>query len=312
MSRNTPKFGVDLITFYNPSFWNLPDEKAIQELSDRDPDAVWRKILDSAAAAGVTSLEVTFGPADIGSIRRAFGSATEFKKELDGRGMELKSAFYLEGSWQPDADRGEIADSAAAYARFIKEAGGDVLVAAPPMRTTWNAEPPQFNDFDFLKNVADIAHVVGRASLQEGVTTALHTEAHSSFCTARDVDLLMALTDPLFVSLCPDTGHLALSGGEPTQIVSRHRERVVISHWKDATGPAPLRVPIDDSIHDSHREYFRRVGAGSVDWFAWGRLMREIGFTDLALLELDAVADPVTEITAAREFIEQSLSTVFP
>lgn len=141
MSRNTPKFGVDLITFYNPSFWNLPDEKAIQELSDRDPDAVWRKILDSAAAAGVTSLEVTFGPADIGSIRRAFGSATEFKKELDGRGMELKSAFYLEGSWQPDADRGEIADSAAAYARFIKEAGGDVLVAAPPMRTTWNAEP---------------------------------------------------------------------------------------------------------------------------------------------------------------------------
>jgi len=309
---STPRFGVDLITFYNPAFWGLPDDAALQDLSDRDPDAVWKKILDSAYEAGITSLEVTFGPANTDSIRRAFGSAKEFKRELDGRGMELKSAFYLEGSWAPDADRGEIAEQAGAYARFIKEAGGDVLVAAPPMRTTWNAEPPQFNDFDFLKNVADIAHVVGRASLLEGVTTALHTEAHSSFCTARDVDLLMALTDPLFVGLCPDTGHLALSGGDPTRIASRHRERVVISHWKDATGPAPLRVPVDDSIHESHRDYFRRVGAGSIDWFAWGRLMREIGFTDLALLELDAVPDPVAEMTAAREFIERSLSAVYP
>ncbi|MFF1568049.1 sugar phosphate isomerase/epimerase family protein [Streptomyces sp. NPDC058293] len=307
-----PEFGVDLITFYNPAFWGLSSEAELTAYAAAKPEAAWEKILNGCAAAGISVLEITFGAADWHSVLRAFGSASAFKQELDSRGMRLKSGFYVDANWDAKADRGQIADSAASYARFIREAGGDTLVASPPMRRTWNARPVQFNDFDALKNIADIAHVVGFAALEEGVQTALHTEAHSAFCTARDVDLLLTLTDPLYVGFCPDTGHLSLAGAEPSLVTSRHRDRVLLAHWKDATGPAPLRTEIDETIHDQHREYFRRVGAGSVDWFAWGRLMREMNVTELALLELDAVADPVAEMTAAREYVESALSTVYP
>jgi inosose dehydratase len=103
--------------------------------------------------------------------------------------------------------------------------------------------------------------------------------------------------------MCPDTGHLFISGSEPSYAMARHRERMIISHWKDATGPMPRDIPIDDGIHVAHREYFRRVGAGRIDWAAWDALSNDTPTADTVLMELDAVADPVEQMTLARKYL---------
>jgi inosose dehydratase len=193
------------------------------------------------------------------------------------------------------------------YAEFVRDAGGDTLVVGAPMRRSTNAVPPLFVDLAFMSGIADLLHHVGDATLRLGVRTAVHTEAHSVFCTRRDVDLLMTLTDPTYVFMCPDTGHLTLSGANPTEVMSDHLERMVISHWKDAIGPMTEDVPIDEGIHYAHRNYFRRVGAGSIDWNAWADLVRRSAVAGVTLLELDAVPDPIAEMTAAREYIEHHL-----
>jgi sugar phosphate isomerase/epimerase len=300
------RFGVDLITFYHPQFWGVGDYDEIVELRHRDPLAMWQRILDGMQAAGIELLEMTFPPADWHSAIEAYGSADGFRAELLSRGLALKSGFHIALGWDEGTDASQAADEAAAYAEFIRDAGGDTMVVGPPMRRSRDAQPPLFIDHAYMSNLADILHRVGDATLRLGVKTAVHTEAHSVFCTQRDVDLLMTLTDPVYVFMCPDTGHLTLSGANPSLVMDHHRDRMVLSHWKDAIGAMP-EVPIDENVHLAHREYFRRVGAGSIDWFAWNRLVNETPVSGVTLLELDAVPDPIGEMRAAREYIERAL-----
>lgn len=301
------QYGVDLITFYHPAFWGLENRDELLALAAADPEAMWLRIMQGCREAGISVIEMTFAPADWLSAIAAFGSPEAFAAVLGRHGLTLKSGFFVDPVRMPDASPAELADRAAAYSDFVRRAGGDTIVVAPPMRRSTDAVPPLFVGLETMSAFADTLHAIGDASLRQGVRTAVHTEAHSMVCTTRDVDLLMTITDPSYVWLCPDTGHLALSGSEPSFAVSRHRERVILSHWKDAIGEMP-ETPIDDGIHLAHREYFRRVGAGTVDWAAWAALSETTRVGDLVLLELDAVPDPVGEMTAAREFLAASIA----
>lgn len=290
-------FGVDLVTFFHPGFWGVDTEDDIQRIGRKDPDRIWATVMDALVAAGVSAMEVTFAPADVETAIRAFGSAAEFKGELTRRGLRLASGFWQPADW--DAPAGQLADEAAAHAAFLADAGATTLVLGLPMRATTDAVPPRFVDLRSAQLLADQLHHIGAATRQLGVATALHTEAHSVFCQPRDIDLLLLLTDPNHVWFCPDSAHITLSGGDPVAISTRHRERIAIAHWKDAAGPMSTDVVIDSSIHERHREFMRPLGAGTVDWAAWAELMGSTRGGDLALLELDACANPVAELRSA-------------
>jgi len=290
-------FGVDLITFFHPGFWGVGTEEDIQRIGRTDPERIWATVLDALVAAGVSAVEVTFAPADVETAIRAFGSVAAFRAELTRRGLRLVSGFWQPADW--DAPAGQLADEAATHAALLADAGATALVLGLPMRATTGAMPPRFVDLWAADQLADRLHHIGAATRQHGVVTALHTEAHSVFCQPRDIDLLLMLTDPNYVWFCPDSAHITLSGGDPVAVATRHRERIAIAHWKDAAGPMRTDVVIDASIHERHREFMRPLGAGTVDWAAWAELMSSTRGGDLALLELDACADPVAELRSA-------------
>lgn len=299
-----PEYGVDLVTFYHPSFWGVSTYEEILELRRREPETIWTRIFAALEDAGITAIEMTFPPADMASALEVFGSAREFRAELDRRGLRLKSGFHMAAGWGPGADIGAEVARATEYAQFLAESGGDVLVAGPPMK-----QPPgaarTLVDLAFATAFAQTAHAVGVATLEVGVKTALHTEAHSTFCSRHDIDLLLLATDPEVVFFCPDTAHLTLAGGDPISIVADHLERVVIAHFKDAVGPMPKGLVYDlDSVHQEHQKYMCTLGTGVVDWTSWLTLYDRSPGRSIRLLELDAVADPTAAIRAGRTFIE--------
>ena len=309
------KFGVDLITFYDPSFWNVADHDAITAHAQSEPRAFWEKLLDGVAESGVTGIEPTFSPFNWRDAVEAFGSVDGFARELGRRGLSLASGYFAEledGTTITNPDvQAKVLSSARDYAAFIKACGGDAMVMGLPMRESPDADPPLFVDLAMASRLGDFLNRLGALTAKEGVRLALHTEAHSMFSTARDVDLFMMLTDPVYVSFCPDTAHLILAGAEPLEVISRHKERMVIAHWKDALGPMPADTPIDDTIHDRHRPYFCRFGIGRVDWHAWVRLLRDMRFRGWAILELDAAPDPVAHIAAGRAYVGSALSSIY-
>jgi inosose dehydratase len=315
-SQPEPRFGVDLITFFHPSFWKLDDGLTLEEKAAKDPTWVWDTMLDAVAAAGITDLELTFAPADPETAAAAYDGLAGFRSALDSRGLGVVSGYFsgLEHAADPtDArTRDEILAAADRYAEFLAAVGGRYLVTGLPMRTTRGVRPATFVDLAHATPIADLVNRIGETTLAHGILTALHTESHSVFWTPRDVDLFMLLTDPMYVGMCPDTGHIALGGADPVHLMDRHRERLAIAHWKDAVGPVPLGLPIDEDIFDRQSGYFRRAGAGVVDWFGWTRLLQQVGYSDTVLLELDAVADPVGEMQAARRYLTAVASSLDP
>jgi inosose dehydratase len=307
-SKTARAFGVDLITFFDDGFWGFPSEELPRRIAD-DPRALWERMLDGLQAAGVTEFEMTFPPADQRTAVAAYGSPSAFRAELDRRGLRVVSSYFgdIEKAVDvtDDVERAGILAAASTAATFLAELGAEYLVAGLPMRRT----DPSGSGLVAVglaqaQPIADLLNEVGAVTKRVGVTLALHPESHSVFWTPRDIDLFLLLTDPFRVAFCPDTGHIVLGGGDPVEVVRRHADRVVLAHWKDATGPFREDVPVDGDVFVRHRPYFRPAGKGVIDWHAWVRLLSAIGYQGGVLLELDAAPDPVAQLTEAREFLE--------
>lgn len=313
-------FGVDLITFFHPGFWGMTSEDEVVAFGNAEPRPFWDRMLDTLEQSGVTGIEMTFAPFGADGLIAAYGSHEAAKAELDRRGLAIASGFFADiaieggpnGGWaEPETEARWLAKGEE-LAKALAGWGADVMVIGLPMRTSWDAQPPVFVGLDLAQKAADFANRLGAVTLRHGVRLALHTEAHSMFCQPRDIDLLLLLTDPVYVGFCPDSAHILLSGGDPAAIVARHAERVVIAHWKDATGPMPINIPIDHAIHHAHRAYFCAIGDGKVDFDAWAELMVRRTSQNWAILEIDAVPDPLTETRKSLEFARAVLERLTP
>ncbi|MCX7285544.1 MAG: TIM barrel protein [Novosphingobium sp.] len=297
-------FGVDLITFFDPGFWSVDSEDQIIALAAREPRRFWTTILDTLCESGVDGLEFTFAPFAPEGLVEAFGGFEAAQQALIQRKLSVASGFMADLALSGLGDAANVERMLAtgdAYAAALAAWGGKALVLGLPMRRSWDAQPPLFVDLDTARPIADFCNRLGAITLRHGVRLALHPEAHSMFCHARDIDLFMMLTDPVYVGFCPDSAHLLLSGGDPVAIATRHAERLITAHWKDAISAMPVQIPVDAGVHHAHRKYFCALGEGTVDLEGWAKAMAgTLGGTSTsptwAILEIDAVADPLCEI----------------
>lgn len=302
------RFGVDLITFYDPGFWGFTSREMLVERATKDPQWFWGRIAETVASVGITGVELTFPPGDWQSAAQTYGTGKAFAEEMRQSGISVISGFFdgleMSEDLEDEATRRKVLDDAQRYSAFLHDAGASILVSGMPMRRRGTPEQPVFVDFDYAKNLSDFINRLGAAVQTEGVRLALHPEVGSVFCVRRDIDLFMLLTDPMYVDMCPDTAHIFLGGVSPVEVLADHAERVTIAHWKDAVG----RWPNDDQANQDRFElealYFKRVGSGNVDWAGWLRGLDTAQFDGWTILELDAAANPVPDMTAAREFVE--------
>ncbi|MBE0579572.1 sugar phosphate isomerase/epimerase [Devosia sp.] len=288
---------TDIITFYDPSFWGLSTFDETLAWGATHPRAFWDKVLATLSGTGVTGLELTFGPGSIDNALLAYGGVAAFKAALESAGISVVSAFVADGpKWDGDAGLPAIVADAERRADVLAALGAEILVCGLPMRKTFGEQPPVFVDGRYMQAMADIAHAVGDAVAQKGIKLTLHTESNSTLWYERDIDLFMALTDPRYVWLCPDSCHIALGGGDPVRVADRHNQRIALAHWKDALGPIERHLIIDATIYGQQQRYMADFGKGVVDWAGWSAAMARTPGGDIALIELDVAADPVAAL----------------
>ncbi len=317
------KFSTDLVTYYSPTFWGsvggLDDIGDAITRGQWNPQRFWERILDCTQEAGLDGIELTFAPGDWHSAQTAYGSARGFASALKDRGLEVSSGFLstrIPGTERhadlaKRTDHDQLVDMATGYAEFLHDCRAEIMVTALPLRANRDANPPLFVDLKLAETIADVLNRMGYATLTYGVKLALHPEAFTMFRNSRDVDLFMMLTDPTYVSLCPDTAQFSVAGSNPIEIVTRHRDRLLITHWKDAVGPAPVDVPIDETIFARQIQWFAAVGTGVVDWPAWMRLLRDLQYQGWAVFELDTASDPVSDLKRIKTYVEGALLPIY-
>ncbi|WP_245656093.1 sugar phosphate isomerase/epimerase family protein [Microtetraspora fusca] len=132
-----------------------------------------------------------------------------------------------------------------------------------------------------------------------GLEPVFHPHLGTDVETEEEVERLLDLTG---VSLCLDTGHLWLAGGDPVAAVGRWADRIRQVHVKDASRDtlARVRAAGGDLGEAVRRGVFPPLGAGDLDVGAVLRALERAGYEGWVVVEQDVPAtgrDP--EIVAA-------------
>lgn len=302
------RFALDLITLYDPGFWGVADRDGIRAL---EPRAVWDQMLDAIQSLEITGVEVTFPPGDIETAHLAYGGGQGLLDALGQRNLRVVSGYFdgLDLLTSPHDSEAcdEVIAAAGEYAAGIGGAGGEIVIGGMPSLDSTVDRGGKFVDLEYIKALADLVNNVGLAVAERGLKYGLHPEFGSVFCRRREIDLFMLLTDPEYVGFCPDTAHITLAGGDPVAITEHHRDRLLLTHWKDADGLFEGPLPEGEARHSAIAPKFKQVGEGAVDWNSWQLMLDRIGYDGWAVLELDGSADPLAQVRRARDFVQVAL-----
>ncbi|MFD4957848.1 sugar phosphate isomerase/epimerase family protein [Microbacterium sp. NPDC058389] len=326
------RFGTNIITFYDPSWWGLPAGLTHPEW-DRafraDPRHYFDTMLDGARDAGVEAIELAPDPAGWEAALACYGSPAAFQEALAERGLVLSSSYahgrqLIGAAMESVEGRAVAADAFARHARFLVEMGADTIVSGNISRSRFGNDSPDDTAIaaDFTRPVSQEVHErfaeelnrLGEIVAREGVLIAIHTDAYSICSREEDIATVMSLTDPAGVGLCPDAGHIALDGGDPVQVLRDNIARVRTMHWKDCANPLSGHLLRGDQKerHAIMLTHFRVLGSGTVDWESWMGVLRDHRWRGWAIEEIDNSPDPVAELRRGLAHFHDHLAPLYP
>jgi inosose dehydratase len=138
-----------------------------------------------------------------------------------------------------------------------------------------------------LKRLANTLNELGAKTIAMGVRLAPHPHIWGPLEREKDMRRVMELTDPKYVWLTADTGHLVLGGGDPVQIISDYFPRVAEVHLKDTY--AKYRGNKETPTPEMHKEasVYHNLGGGGVDFPAVFDVLRKRHFKGWAIFDVD-------------------------
>jgi inosose dehydratase len=206
----------------------------------------WPRFLDEVAEVGYEWLELgPYGYLPTDPARLADELGRRGLRPAAGT-MHGHSGLHRPGDW-PDilaATRRVAELTAAAGARHL------IFVPVPGYRddATGACTEPAELDADGWRTLARAADELGRVVLGEyGVALQFHPHADSHVETQAQTERFLDQTDPRYVSLCLDTGHLAYRHADSAAIIRGYPDRIGFVHIKQMD-PAVVAVAERDGL----------------------------------------------------------------
>lgn len=251
-----------------PVNWNNRD------IPDHRPETPYAQMLDEMAAAGYAGTE--YGsefPADRERVER----------DLGARGLKLASTFCALDLRDPASRAAEIA-RAEELARFLASLGGDIIIVADSgdeRRRSLAGRADRtvaLGPAEWQSLLAGLGELAERCS-RVGVRLALHNHVGTYIETEEELGRLLDETDPAWLSLCYDVGHLAYAGGDVLRVATGYGERIRYIHLKDVDLAVLDRCRREGlGFHEALRHgIFTELGGGGVDF---GRLLGTLDAID--------------------------------
>src|SRR4029077_19181257 len=174
-----------------------------------------------------------------------------------------------------------IADHVAFARDFLQPLGSDHC------KVNMGQRPPGGPSDEQLKRLADTLNEIGRQTIAMGIRLAPHPHIWGPIEREREVRGMMELTDPKYVWITTDTGHLTLGGMDAVKIMSDYFPRIAEVHLKDTY--AKYRGNTSTPTQDQHRvaSVYHNLGGGGVDFPAVFKLLRDRHYKGWVVLDLD-------------------------
>lgn len=270
------------------------------------------QVLDEIASTGYAGTELGdwgFLPDDPVQLRRA----------LAARSLALVGAFVPVALSNPGAHAaGEV--QALKTARLLRQSSDErpqiVLSDATAAVAERTARAGRIAPGDSLgpgdwRTVARGAERIARAVADAtGLKTVFHHHCATWVETPWEIDALMAAASGELLGLCLDTGHATYGGGNPLEILDRHRDRVWHVHFKDCSAEiadAARRGRLD-YVEAVRRGLFCELGKGSVDFPAIAAALRQAGYDGWLVVEQDvlpSMGTPAESAARNRDYLKR-------
>jgi inosose dehydratase len=215
-------------------------------LPDDSRQTPWHRFLDEIAGAGYEWLELgPYGylPTDPARLRDELA-----RRGLRCSGQAVFAPFHREDGWDralPDVR---------AVAELTTAVGGEYVILLPGLHTDEEGRRVELADLDAdaWKRLVDGNSRMAKLLHDEyGATLVFHSHADSHVESQEEIERFLADTDPEYVQLCLDTGHVAYGGADNYAIIARYPERIGYVHLK-AMDPQILRHVVEEGLSFAH------------------------------------------------------------
>jgi len=190
---------------------------------------------------------------------------SDLKKELDKRSLSMVGAFVP--VFLKDRSKHKPgAESAVRTAKLMSDAGyKDAFIVLADdngsvKERTLNAgrvTPSMGLNADEWKVFGEGANLVAaEVKARTGLRTVFHHHCAGYVETPDEIDSLLINTDPSLLGLVLDMGHYMFGGGDPLEILKKHKERIWHIHFKDC------HPDISAKSRAEGWDYFKSVGNG--------------------------------------------------
>ncbi len=199
----------------------------------------WKQYLDEVASAGYVWTELGpqgFLPQDPAQLR----------DELGSRGLKVAGGTVFAGLHKGKEGLDKALADFGREAKLLAAVGAKYLVHLPEQYTdlhTGAATGSGQLDADQWRHLVTGTDLLGRAIYEEhGVELVFHPHADTHVDTQERILQFLADTDPQFVNLCLDTGHIAYCDGDNLEIIRQAPERITYVHLKFVDPEVRARV----------------------------------------------------------------------
>ena len=271
--------------------WGAVEHKALDPI---DPDilygstsSLWRGVHDTVwavkriAELGLQGIE-PYGDG-IEAYRK---NPLELKKIFDEHGVTFIDASNGEKGQStnftdPDKTPKTIKDHVDFARDFLQVFGCD------HWKINMGQRPEGGPSDDQLKRVAGTLNEIGRQTIAMGIRLAPHPHIWGPMEREHDIRRIMELTDPKYVWLTADTGHLVLGGCDPVRIIADYFPRIAEVHLKDTY--AKYRGNSSTPTQEEHKvaSVYHNMGGGGVDFPAVFKLLRDRRYKGWVVFDMD-------------------------
>ena len=117
------------------------------------------------------------------------------------------------------------------HMNFLKAIGATIINTSDQsfsIQHQWNtplANKKVLNDDEWEVLTKGLNHL-GKIAYDSGMKIVYHHHMTTTVQTTTEIDRMLAMTDPKYVSMIYDTGHLTFSGEDPVEILKKHHDRI--------------------------------------------------------------------------------------
>lgn len=220
---------------------SAPDSWGVWFADDPAQTAAER-FLDEVAEAGYEWIEL--GPYGYLST-----DPTELGDALESRGLRVSAGTVFEHLHRPDS-WDDVWKQVSNVAGLTQAMGGEHIVVIPdPWRDHKTGAPLESRELSVeqWQRLTSGMDELGRRILDEyGLHVQFHSHADSHVGYQPDIERFVEATDPTYVNLCLDTGHVAYYGGDNLELIGKYPDRIGYLHLKQVDPQIVAQMEAED------------------------------------------------------------------